>query len=408
MTQVVSAQAGYGGLGSAWLGQHIEPASSSSMTDSLGLYSDAIAGSISISTTFSESWELLTDGLGAGLRVFITVNLADSLSTPSDSLSIIRRILATTSDSLNTWADTGSVIKAQASVNQHTLLYAHDYVADRTGWLYDFYYPTALLHYGEEGANIHNILVGGSNGSIYQLSGGTDAGEPIPCHVLTKALDQADPRNNKLYGDIMVDADTRSGDITATIGFDNNSTQAPAVTLNTATRTQIPIPVGNPWIVARNICLDLSWNQTADPAYLYIWEPRFTEENTNLYAYTWSTSYLTHGIKGYFIHGYIYLMHTSTADITFTITDEGGIVAASVTVPHGSGIANKTFVRLPATKGKFFKYTVSSATQFKVDGDNSELLVRPWGSKDPWQRQRIFKDVSQMGLSNDKVLSDAQ
>jgi hypothetical protein len=383
-----------------------------SITDTWGLLNDSIQTDFKarVSASLSDSWNLLSDSAQILVTARVSVALTDTWGLLGDTSDAVLGLRYTLSDTMPTPADSVAHTITLTYGQFHTLLLIKDLVEieGRAGWMYDHYNPGIVSHYGEEGANIHSMLCGGADGSIYQLTGLTDASYPIPCEILTKALDQSDPRNQKLYGDIMVDGITQSADVTAVLGFDNNTIQTAPYIMNTATRQQIPIPAGSPWRTARNICLSLNWRQSGTPAYFYIWEPRFTEESNNLYAYSWSTAYLTHGIKGYFIHGYLYLQHTATGDVTFSIIDEDGVVAAAVLIPFDIGYTQKQFLRLPTVKGKFFKYTVSSSVPFRLDGDNSELLVRPWGSSEPWQRKRIFKDVSRMGSSNDQVLSNTQ
>jgi hypothetical protein len=275
----------------------------------------------------------------------------------------------------------------------NTLLYVDDLMEGRHGWFFDTYTPTIKVHYGEEGPNIHSILCGGKNGGIYQLTGDSDAGSAIACKVTTASRDQGDTRYNKLYGDIMVDCNTNGVDVTATPKFNNDVTASTPVTVNTATRLQVPVSVGTGWQTARNISLDLTWDMNGTRSYFYIWEPRYTEDKGKVFAYDWETCFLTHEMPGYFYHGYLYLVHVSSADLTFTITDEDGTVRSTTTIAHSTSLYNKTFVRLPVVKGKLFKYRLSSTAQFRVEGNESELLVKPWGMGGPWHRQRIFEDV---------------
>lgn len=277
--------------------------------------------------------------------------------------------------------------------NYNTLVYATGLMEGRSGWFQDKYTPDALIHYGEEGENVHAILLGGEDGGVYQLVGPNDNGVAISCNIRTKSKDQGDLRYNKLYGDVMLDCITNGTDVTATPGFNNHLITTAPITVNTATRTQVPVTIGTEWQTAKNISLDLSWNHNSlSPELFYIWEPRYTEEGGKLSAFSWDTSYITHGIDGYFFHGYLYLVHISTSDLTFSIFNEGGLTVASVSILNSGGVHNKTFVRLPVVKGKAFRYRLSSAGEFKVEGQESELLIKQWGSAAPWHHARIFQD----------------
>jgi len=278
------------------------------------------------------------------------------------------------------------------SYSRDTLVYIKDLMEGRHGWFYDTYSPGILVHYGEEGKNVHSILCGGSDGGIYELTGTSDNGTAVACEILTESKNQGDPRYNKLYGDIMLDCNTGSTNVTATPKFDNDGTSGSATTVNNSSRTQVPLNVGTSWVTAKNISLDLSWSMNGAKSYFYLWEPRYTEEGGKLSAYNWETTYLSHGMPGYFYHGYLYLVHVSSANLTFTITDEDGTVKTATSISNSGSLHKKDFIRLPVIKGKFFKYRLSSASEFKVEGEESELLVKAWGMGGPWQRQRIFQD----------------
>lgn len=303
-----------------------------------------------------------------------------------------------------TMQDQSTALRARVAGPNHTLVHVKDLMEGRSGWFYDVYVPSILVHYGEEGANQHSILCGGVDGGIYQLTGNSDGGTDVPCHVLTASHDQGDTRLQKLYNDIMLDCVTGSANVVATPQFDNDAVVVAPTTVNNAVRTQVPIPIGSGSQTARNISLDLQWNMNGSRQQFYIWEPRLTEEGGKVFAFSWETCWLTHGIEGHFIHGWLYLVHISTADLTFSIINPDTSIAASVTVPNSGGNHVKTYVRLPVTKGTLFKYRVSSTAQFRIEGQESELLVKPWGitgaysfrgswiSK-AWQHERIFQDV---------------
>jgi len=287
---------------------------------------------------------------------------------------------------------------------RHTLVYARHLMEGRHGWFYDDYTPSVMIHYGEEGANQHEILCGGPDGGIYQFTGNTDNGTGVACEILTASHDQNDTRFNKLYGDIMLDCNTGGVAVLATPQFNNDALLVAPVPVNTNQRIQVPVTIGTAWQTARNISLDLKWTMNGSKSFFYIWEPRLTEEGAKVYAYDWETCWLSHGLQGYFYHGWLYLVHISTADLTFTIINEDTTIAATVTIPNSGGNHNKTYVRLPVAKGKLFKYTLSSTAQFRVEGQESELLIRSWGIGDtahfrgmwitePWHHSKIFQDM---------------
>jgi len=335
---------------------------------------------------------VLNDTICLGLGAHVT-GVAPTNWVDIDEFTIWTSMLSS-SERKSLWNDgDGFDTIGTGGMYGNTLLYADDLMEGRRGWFFDTYTPTINVHYGEEGSSVHSILCGGKNGGIYQLTGDSDAGSAVACKVTTASRDQGDTRHNKLYGDIMLDCNTGGVDITATPGFNNDSVASAAVTVNNAVRSQVPISVGTEWQTARNISLDLQWNMNGTRSYLYIWEPRYTEEGGKVFAYDWETRFLTHEMPGYFYHGYLYLVHISSADLTFTITDEDGTVKTTTTIPNSAGLHSKSFIRLPVIKGKLFKYRLSSTAVFRVEGQDSELLVKAWGQGGPWSHQKIFQDV---------------
>lgn len=277
---------------------------------------------------------------------------------------------------------------------RQTLVYAVGLMEGRSGWFADHYNPSILVHYGEEGENIHAILCGGADGGLYQLTGDSDNGQDISCEVMTPSRDQSDIRFNKLYGDIMLDCNTQGTDINATPQFNNNSFVVVSNTVNTVSRTQVPVVFGPEWITARNVSAYMNWLHNGPTAeYLYTWEPRFTEEGGKVSAFSWETCWLTHELHGYFFHGYLYCVHISNADLLFEIINPDGTAAAAVTIPSSGSQHHKDFIRLPVVKGKIYKYRISSEAEFRIEGQESELLVKAWGATDAWRRERIFQDV---------------
>jgi hypothetical protein len=278
-----------------------------------------------------------------------------------------------------------------------TLAYATDLASGRDGWFLDTYTPHVITHYGEEGSGIHSTLVGSVTGGIYQLTGTSDNGTAIPCAVRTPALDQGDPRYHKLYGDILLDCDTNNTNLTVVPATNNFVVPGLSTTVNNAVRTKAVVQLNSTgWISARNVGLDITWDVNGTKPFLYAWEPRFTEESAKVLAYSWETCWVTHELPGYFYHGYLYVVHVSTADLTFRILNPDSTAAATVTIPNSGGtLYSKSFIRLPVVKGNIFKYKISSTAQFRLSGDESELLVKPWGQGGEWKHEKIFQDLPQ-------------
>jgi len=277
-----------------------------------------------------------------------------------------------------------------------TLVFAHNLAEGRGGWSYDEYYTDAVCHYGEEGHATHSLLVGCLDSSVYQMTGTKDGGTAFTCNLRTASENQGDSRLYKLYGDVALDIDTNDGDVTATIGYDDHSSTDTAETVSTSSRSIHPIDP-DAWTTAKNVSLDVSWESDQTAVKLYSWEPRWHEESSPISAYSWSTSEINFGLPGFVYSGYIYLPHISTANLTLTFTIDG--TDHAVTIAHGSGTITKTFQRLPVMKGKLWKLTITSSAEFRIAGQQAELLVKAWGTNMEWRRVPLFVDTATSELS---------
>lgn len=142
------------------------------------------------------------------------------------------------------------------------------------GWYSDVYTPGAVYHYADEGEGVRNIIVCGANSptsQAYTLGGAvrTDAGTSFSCQVRSLALDGADLRSDKLFGDGFVDVDPANGSITPTFYFDNFTSNTAGSAITGAARVSPPTLVDFGATVgagqyARNIALDLQWTVNGD------------------------------------------------------------------------------------------------------------------------------------------------
>lgn len=271
------------------------------------------------------------------------------------------------------------------------------------GWFWDNYTPNIVMHYGEEGASVHALLCGGTDGALYQYTGDSDAGTPITCAITTPSRDQDQPRINKLYGDIMLDANTAGVNVTATPFFNNNSTSTTPVTVNTATRAQTAIPLGtvantpSNWQTALNVSLFLSFTvSTAARPFFYIWEPRWTFEAAPLASVSWEISPTTFGMENFKHVGICKVTHVSTVDLLLTFTIDG-VAQPGIAIANSAGQYMQTIFRVPVTKAKLYKLRIASsdgATTFRLDTRDSFFEVKDWAEDGEYQKLRIFGDFS--------------
>src|SRR4029077_5889199 len=357
----------------------------------------------------------------------------------------------------------------------------------QAGWFPDVYTPGMWLHYGEEGTGVHKLLMGGSDGLLYNYGGSDDAGTATPWHFRQGSFDANDRRADKDWKDFIVGADPGGGTINVAAGVNNYSTLA---TLNSTTMTGsgrvnkvFDINSGN-GIEGVNFAVDLSGTGTG--ARLYLIEPSFTSrpEDTFLratqyddagyqgekffqgieieadtknvartirveydggqlgdtltiqhngriqkpYSFTnaflahlvrmiptdanvwkdfkwswkwqsepplvnvWETQQTSHGHVGYIHLKAIWITHTSTADLTLTITRMDDNTSQAYTIPNSGGVRGKeTYLILGPPeflKGKTFKYKITQAasTPYRIYQRNCGVLVKPWGSAQQFAR----------------------
>lgn len=123
---------------------------------------------------------------------------------------------------------------------------------------------------------------------------------------------------------------------------------------------------------------------------LYSW--KWVAEPEPPLVTVWDTQQTSHGHIGFIHLKEIWITHTSTANLTLTITRMDDNTSQSFTIAHSAGVRGKeTRILLgPAEfcKGKTFKYKITQATNtpFRIYQKNCGVLVKPWGSAQAYAR----------------------
>ena len=275
------------------------------------------------------------------------------------------------------------------------------YVPELNGWFYDEYGSLGVVfHYGDEGTNVRQILTGDSTigtSLMYQFTGNTDNGTAIACQIRTPSRDQGDPRENKYYGDIMVDSDCAGVTVTATPGINNYGTTYTATSLTHTGRTQIAVPLGTSWRTGRNIALNLAWsvNSSSKPLF-YIWEPRWTFESAPIQAIAWEISPSTFGMENFKHFGIAHITRVSSVATPITVTVDGTAQTA-VNIPSSGGVYATYVFRFPVYKGKLYQLRIApadNATEWRLDTRDSYIEVKEWASNGAYRKMRMFGDFS--------------
>lgn len=145
-------------------------------------------------------------------------------------------------------------------------------LATEEWYQYTFALPPQMS-YAEEGGNqVPQLWLGCSNGSAHLHTGVSDNGTAIACRIVTGYMDAGRPREDKLLGDLIFDADLpTSTALTVTTRLNNGVLENPAQTFTglTGRRRYQSDPFGLVPQRARNLSLDWQWSVSAASA-LYL------------------------------------------------------------------------------------------------------------------------------------------
>lgn len=111
---------------------------------------------------------------------------------------------------------------------------------------------------------------------------------------------------------------------------------------------------------------------------------------------TWKTQPTTHDLSGYQHLRDGYLAYMSTDPVTLVISVDG--VDYTYTFAGTGGITGSSYAKIyfpmVAAKGRWFTYTLTSASAFRVFLRDTEIRVKPWGSGESYAVVRPFGDIS--------------
>jgi hypothetical protein len=201
------------------------------------------------------------------------------------------------------------------------------------------------------------------------LSGGnTDNGMAIASIVLTPSLDGGDERVQKLYVDVMNQADG-VGTVQFVLGYDNATSFSPALLFS-------PLGVLNQFLssistigglkVYRNICAKYTWTGGPSGPRLYAWEPSGYLQPYLLQKLT--TQFLSLSFPGWKHMRRMYPALASTAPSLFTIVTQDGRTFGPYTIPSTGG----QYRILPQMLDQNLK---DLAFQFQLDGQGSNVAL---------------------------------
>lgn len=243
---------------------------------------------------------------------------------------------------------------------------------------YNFSISISSMYSEKEGSTSSLILGGLLTGSIYTHSGTTDAGTAIPGNLRTGALDQGLPRQNKLYGDIILD--TKGSDLLTITPFIN--TEASALAAQTVTpsgtrnRFYVAVPQGQ---LARNLSIDLSWSASGASPTVYLLGPSYTPQPDTVE--TRVTNWSSQGkFTDKYVKGVVIEADTLGAAKVINIQVDGSTLTSITVSCSGRQIQQFSF---PQVQGRMLRLAPADTTQWTLYSfqwifDNEPLSIARW------------------------------
>jgi hypothetical protein len=130
----------------------------------------------------------------------------------------------------------------------------------------------------------------------------------------------------------------------------------------------------------------------ADSALWKLFRWRWVYEPEPPLVTVWESQQTTFGHVGFVHLKAIWVTHTSTADLTLTITRMDDNTSHSYTITNSGGVRGQEFYMILGPpefcKGKTFKFKITQAANvpFRIYQRNTGVLVKPWGSQQAFAR----------------------
>lgn len=265
----------------------------------------------------------------------------------------------------------------------HTLAYRR---ADKSWW-YDTYDKAVSCRESGIGAQVHQMLIGTGTGELFLPGGFLDEAAAINCR-LQFTEDQGDTRRQKVYRDVMLDAQN-AVPVTVTLGVNNNGTTLTPVLLSAAGAGRVQSLIDTTLetgIFGTNLSALLTWSPGATPTILYNWDLAF--QPAPELATSWLSGPTTHGFRGYQQVYQLLLAYLSNGPATLSLIVDG--VAQTYSVPTSNGIYAKIPIILRSRKGLTFQYGLQSAAGCMVFDADCEAWISVWGEGGGYQIKRPF------------------
>jgi hypothetical protein len=248
------------------------------------------------------------------------------------------------------------------------------YETGKQRWLAHTYRNAMTTHYLDEPLvttdDTHILLLGASNGYVYDAGGNTDDTLTVQTVVVTPSLDGGDERAQKLPVDLILDAD-QSGSIRSDIYYDNGTVTGPSVTFTISSTRALyiqNISSLSTLTLSRNISLRLSWSGGPAGPRLYAFEPaQYVQPYLSKKIVT---QYINLSFPGWKHHRRLHAGLISNATVNFTIKTQDGRTFGPYTIPSTSG----QFRILPMMIAQACK---DLAFAYELDGGTTPFALFP-------------------------------
>ncbi len=236
----------------------------------------------------------------------------------------------------------------------------------KRGWeSLDKYAFEGVVQYLEEAEGVHSELIGGKDGIIYQVGGTLDGSTAIDGALKTGCEDCGETRSQKQFGDVQLDCNTGSVNLTVNVLTNNLVTTSATETVNNALRTYELLNINSGLgVTARNISLDLAWTGYV---VLYEWNPSYiprsdlaTERTTDWFA--------PNGGQACWLQGVKIDIDTFGVAKSFEVLGDNDTLIATLSITH-SGRVIEPFTWIPVFTHLVRLLPVGDTTDFLMYSD---------------------------------------
>lgn len=231
---------------------------------------------------------------------------------------------------------------------------------------------TNLLLYGDALGNIHQDRTGVFDEGM--SGGNTLITIPIIVNVQTSFMDQGQPKNQKNYNELTIDANTGGQAIQLALAFNDGEFTQIIGTLNTTTRQKVNFNLnGGKGYQAYRVSLLMTGGATSKVTF-YQADLRGVELSETRLSF--DTYWLKFGTDDSKLAKQFYLEYTSTSTLSISVYYDGAATPGFTTTMESAPQRISTWVRLPAVKFRLYRMIVTSTADFMVWPD-SKVEVKP-------------------------------